>query len=447
MSLRFRLISLVCIVLLISLALGAGIAYSNASRSVRTEMRAALLVGRQTVETAIERLQGVPNPARDIDEVVASFKGNRHLRVRLSGEAAAFATPAAEKAILGGVPRWFVGVIGVTPETERIPVTISGRDYGMIVLETDPYNETLEVWNEFTDSLVTLTIFGGLTILLIYAFVGRILRPLDRLAAALEEIGGGRYRTRISGRLAPELARLRDSFNRMAARLAESDAENRRLAEQLLTLQEQERAELARDLHDEVSPYLFAIGADAATASRFLRESRIGEADENVRSIADAVRHMQRQVRRMLGRLRPIGLAEFGLREAIENLVAFWRRRRPEIRYEVTISPQCENVGDLLGTTICRVVQEALSNAVRHAGPDLVAISIERHGGEIRVTITDDGPGMREPSRRGYGLVGIDERVKAIGGGLTFSNKSGEGFTLMAILPFPITAPLQTAET
>jgi two-component system sensor histidine kinase UhpB len=246
--------------------------------------------------------------------------------------------------------------------------------------------------------------------------------------------------------LAPELARLRDSFNRMAARLAESDTENRRLNEQLLTLQDQERAELARDLHDEMSPYLFAIGADAASTSRLLKESRISEAGENVRSIADAVRHMQRQVRSMLGRLRPIGLAEFGLREAIENLVAFWRRRRPEIRYEVRISPRCEDVGDLLGTTICRVVQEALSNAVRHAGPDLVDISIERRGDEIRVTITDDGPGMREPNRPGYGLVGIDERVSAIGGRLTFSNKSGEGFAVMAVLPFAISAPVQTAE-
>jgi two-component system, NarL family, sensor histidine kinase UhpB len=87
-----------------------------------------------------------------------------------------------------------------------------------------------------------------------------------------------------------------------------------------------------------------------------------------------------------------------------------------------------------------------LSNAVRHAGPDLVAISIERLRDEVKVAITDDGPGMREPSRLGYGLVGIDERVSAIGGRLTFSNKSGEGFTVMAVLPFPIAAPLQTAE-
>jgi len=112
---------------------------------------------------------------------------------------------------------------------------------------------------------------------------------------------------------------LRDSFNRMAARLAETDGENRSLNDQLLSLQEQERCDLARDLHDEVSPFLFAISVDAATACHLLEEGRAIEARDNVQSIADAVRHMQRQVRSMLGRLRPIGLAEFGLREAIET--------------------------------------------------------------------------------------------------------------------------------
>jgi two-component system sensor histidine kinase UhpB len=148
----------------------------------------------------------------------------------------------------------------------------------------------------------------------------------------------------------------------------------------------------------------------------------------------------------MLGRLRPIGLSEFGLKEAIENLVAFWRRRRPEICYEVIISRQCEDLGDLLAATICRVVQEALSNAVRHAGPSRVAILIEHDRDEIRVAITDDGPGMQEHSKLSYGLVGIKERVSAIGGRLTISNKLGEGFAVIAALPVVISATAPTAE-
>src|SRR6516164_9610641 len=337
MSLRFRLIALICLALVVSLVLGGATAWVNASRSVRTEMRSALLVGRKTIESAIERLQNAPEPSYAVGELVASFEGNRHLRVRFIGEAQAVAAPVVESAPFGAVPSWFVRVIGVVPVADRVPITVGGRDYGTIALETDPHNEILEVWNEFTDSLVTPAVFSSLTILLIYLFIGRALRPLEAMAKALEQVGEGRYRTRFGGRLAPELARLRDSFNRMAARLAVADAENRRLNEQLLTLEERERSELARDLHDEVSPFLFAINIDAATASRMLKEGRTAEAGGHIQSIAEAVRHMQRQVRQMLGRLRPIGLAEFGLREAIENIVAFWRRRRPDLRYQVEI--------------------------------------------------------------------------------------------------------------
>jgi len=153
----------------------------------------------------------------------------------------------------------------------------------------------------------------------------------------------------------------------------------------------------------------------------------------------------------MLGRLRPIGLTEFGLREAVENLVAFWRRRRPEIRYEVAIAVECEDLADVVGTAICRTVQEALSNALRHAEPKRVAISIERDRHEIRLSVADDGPGMRDPDKLGYGLIGISERVSAVGGHLSFSSKPAEGFEVIAVLPYPqasdpVSSSVQSAE-
>ena len=435
MSLRFRLIGLICLALVVSLSLGGATAWVTASRSVRTEMRSALQVGRQTIDIAIERLQQAADPSRGLDELMASFKGNRHLRVGFVGQADAVATPLVESPPFGAVPNWFVRVIRVEPVTDRVPVIVGGRAYGTIALETDPRNEILEVWNEFTDSLVTPAVFSALTILLIYLIIGRALRPLEALAQALEQVGDGRYRTRFGGKLAPELVRLRDSFNRMAARLAAADTENRRLNEQLLTIQEQERSELARDLHDEVSPFLFAINIDAASASRMLSEGRTAEARGHVQSITDAVRPMQRQVRSMLGRLHPIGLEEFGLREAIENMIGFWRRRRPEIRYQLVVSVDCERLSQLTSRTICRIVQESLSNAVRHADPTLITVSIDCQSAEVWVQITDDGRGMSEPGRLGYGLVGIGERVRAMGGRLTFCNEPGKGFAAAAVLP------------
>ena len=440
MSLRLCLISLGCGVLAVSLLLAGVVAYATANRSVRTEMHAAFLVGRQTIDSAIERLRGSDDPARDLDALVASFDGNRHLRVQLSGKRPALVAPPVEQSAFGRVPGWFVGLVGVEPQSERIPVKIGTRQYGTIVIATDPYNETLEVWSEFTDGLFAPAVLYGLTILLIYVFIGRMLRPIDRLTGALEEVGDGRFRTRFDGRLPPELARLRDSFNRMAARLATSDADNRRLNEQLLSLQEQERSDLARDLHDEVGPFLFAIGVDAAAASRLLAEHRGGEAHERIRSIAEAVRHTQRQVRRMLGRLRPIGLAELGLPEAIENIVGFWRRRHPQIEFRVAVAASCADPMELAGPTICRIVQEALSNAVRHAEPRRITIRIDREpaaagGGDIRVEVADDGRGMAQATPMGYGLIGIRERVRAIGGRLSVASRPGAGLTVRVALP------------
>src|SRR6201993_42883 len=115
MSLRFRLIGLVCLALVVSLALGGATAWVNASRSVRTEMRSALLVGRQTIESGIERLQQAADPSHGLDDLVASFKGNRHLRVQFVGQAKSVATPVVETPPFGALPSWFVGVLRVAP--------------------------------------------------------------------------------------------------------------------------------------------------------------------------------------------------------------------------------------------------------------------------------------------------------------------------------------------
>lgn len=443
MSLRIRLIGLVAVVLVVSLGCGGLMAYLNASRSVRTEMQSALQVGRQTIQNAIEGLPAAGDPRPELESLVASFRGNRHLRVTLTGDADAIAAPPVESSPFGGLPGWFVDLVGVAPMSERIPVRVGGRSFGSVVIETDPHNEILEVWDQLSDTLIVLALFCGLTILLIYLFIGRALRPLDRMGAALERVGRGDYGTRVEEPLTPELARLRDSFNRMVAQLAEVDADNRRLNEQLLGLQEQERKELARDLHDEVGPFLFAINMDIANVSRLLRDGRAGEAMAPLQGIAEAVGRMQRQVRSMLGRLRPVGLAEFGLGAALDNLIEFWRRRNPDIDYRMTVEPGCDDLDEATDITVYRVVQECLSNAMRHGRPGTIAVSIrrERDRAGLAVRVSDDGEGLVESSELGFGLLGMSERVKARGGRLVLANRPGGGLTVTAELPCPSPRP------
>jgi len=438
MPLRIRLIALVAVALLISMALGGAVTLFTASRSVRTEMRSALLVGQQTVANVVREIGGSPNPQRELDDLIASFKGNRHLQVSLKSSAApAQVQPVDERSPFGKMPKWFIRLIDVPPETLSIPVTIDGRPFANVVIETDPRNEIREVWNDLGGSLLALIAFVGCTIPLIYLFLGRALRPLKHLSGAMEQFGGGDYGIRIRERLSPELLRLRDSFNRMAAHLAATDADNCRLQEQLLNLQEEERNELARDLHDEIGPLLFAINVDVANMNRLLLEKRTAELPDHLQSASEAARHLQQQVRGMLSRLRPIGLAEFGLRAAVDGLVEFWRRRYPDIDYRLSIRPECEALGDRVDTTIYRVVQECLSNAVRHGNPRLIEISVERdeRRGEIIVAVADDGAGIESKPEPGYGLIGMEERVKAMGGRLALANRPGGGLVVSASWP------------
>jgi two-component system, NarL family, sensor histidine kinase UhpB len=444
MSLRIRLILLVAFALAISLGLGGTFATINASRSVRTEMNTALAVAHQTIAGGIASFDDSSDWRHDLERLVASFSGNRHLRVALSDDPVE-ALPRVESP--GKVPDWFVRLIGVAPAIEHIPVRIGGEDRGAVIVETVPHNEILEVWNEFGESLLVLALFSGCTILLIYLFVGQALRPLGRLAAALAAVGRGDYGVRIEERLPPELSRLRDSFNRMAGELSAMAEQNRRLTGELLTLQEQERGDIARDLHDEVGPLLFGVNVDAANIVLALDAGKTGEIGRHARSIAEAVAHLQKQLRDLLGRLRPIGLEEFGLVPAIGNLVVFWRRRHPEIAIEVTIAPEIAGFGEAVDIVIYRIVQEGLMNAIRHGRPSRIGISI-RPGpaaAEITVAVADDGTGIEGEAARGFGLVGMGERVKSIGGRLAIDNTPRRGLTVTAVLPARALRPAEVA--
>ena len=201
------------------------------------------------------------------------------------------------------------------------------------------------------------------------------------------------------------------------------------------------RADLARDLHDEIGPHLFAVNVDAAMARRLIAEGQAPEAQKQVEAIQNAVAHMQRLVRDILGRLRPTELIELGLKAAIDELVAFWSARHPGITFSVQVPddgawPIAEDVRE----TLYRVIQEGLNNAVRHGRPGRIEIEVSRReAGEILARVTDDGAPTGKPDGVGFGLRGMRERVAALGGRLTIERGSdGSGWTVAArIAAFP----------
>lgn len=335
------------------------------------------------------------------------------------------------------VPDWFVRLLGVAPRVLRFPVpAIAG--HGAIMLQTDPRNEVGEVWGQLSDSLVVLGLFSLLVLLLVSWTVRRGLAPLEAAVRSFQRIGAGDYGARLAPEGPPELARLAEGFNRMAERLAGLEAKNRRLHERLQHLQDEERADLARDLHDEIGPFLFAVSVDAAAIPQLAAEGRRAEVVERVATIRDAVTHMQRQVKATLGRLRPVGPLGLGLADAVETLAQFWRRRSPGIEVRVDLGVGDGTRDERIDGTIYRIVQEGMSNAVRHGSPRRILVTIAAEDEDnIRIAVVDDGAGIDDTAgEAGFGLIGMTERIAALGGTLEVGNRrDAPGVALTAILP------------
>ncbi len=202
---------------------------------------------------------------------------------------------------------------------------------------------------------------------------------------------------------------------------------NRELNEQLATVQDEERADLARDLHDEVSPFLFSVDVDASSIRQMV-ENPQAEIEKPVLAaradaIRDAVAHMKKHVKSILSRLRPTAHLELGLANAIETLVASWQLRNPDVTFNVEVTDR--GCGQKLDTVIHGIVREAISNAFKHGEPTELDIEVTRNkDDDVRVVVQDDGGGLKAASlSSGFGLIAMRERVTALGGTVEIKNR------------------------
>jgi two-component system, NarL family, sensor histidine kinase UhpB len=448
MTLRVRLIVLVAFVLLVSVLLGGMLAWWHAAQSARTEMQAALLSGEHRVRDSIEYLPEVADREGDLRRLIATFNGDRHVRAALLNTRGQSVAQSILSTPLHPTPDWFFSLLGVRPTASLIPIGRNVAAEAAIALATDPHNEVSEVWTEFRDGMVIVLVFCVLSFALIYWTAGRSLRPLETLSAGFRTIGTGDYATRVAESGPPEVEDLARAFNLMAERLGALQERNERLRTQLLTIQEEERADLARDLHDEVGPFLFAVNVDVASIARLAEARGDEEILERGRSIREAVSHMQKHVKSILGRLRPTSVTDIGLAQAVENLGVFWRRRHPEISIEVDVGAPDVSFGDAADATLYRLIQESLTNAIRHGRPRTIKVSIHTEGrGDILLQVSDDGVGLTAATdRTGLGLAGMKERISALGGSLSVRNHvDGKGASVTVRLPRQ--TPVSTPET
>ncbi|HET8609648.1 MAG TPA: PAS domain S-box protein [Burkholderiales bacterium] len=251
-----------------------------------------------------------------------------------------------------------------------------------------------------------------------------------------------------SGGIAGCICSMRDIAERRQAEHRALELEKRRQITQLLQSRlEEERRGLARELHDELGQCITAIKSIGTSIARQSATDTAVHASAN--TIVSVAGHIYDVVHDIVGRLRPGALDTLGLADTLKDLVAVWASRHPEIEFRFELSGDVANLGEAIDIAVYRVVQECVTNAVRHAGASRVAIHVVRAaadgepGAALTVAIEDDGKGMDVhavvDSAR-FGLAGIRERVEALNGHFDIDSAPGNGVRVNVTLPLATVA-------
>jgi two-component system sensor histidine kinase UhpB len=264
--------------------------------------------------------------------------------------------------------------------------------------------------------------------------------PLERLIEEMEKVDLSR-----PGPLLPrsidgvgeteEVERIELAFLRMMRRL---EAERRRAGSAALRAQEEERARVARDLHDEVNQSLTGLLLRLEAA----REAAPPELEDELADTKALANQAMQELLSLARQLRPTALDDLGLIAAVAGQVE--QLTRGDLEAEFAAEGDFSDLDDDTQLVVYRVAQEALSNATRHSGADHVAVRLrrsERNG--VALEVSDDGRGFAfDESEDGLGIAGMRERALLIGGKLTIESRPSHGTTVRLVVPGP---PLDSA--
>ena len=210
----------------------------------------------------------------------------------------------------------------------------------------------------------------------------------------------------------PEVRRSAEVANELARTLSRLSHDNRALLHKIVSLQDDERRDMARDLHDELGPLLFGIRANAVALMEAIPPGQAYLAG-TARGVLQSVEALQLANRRVLDRLRPLYIQELGLEKSIQTLLQNARAQAPGIKLTSHIDARLNGVDGLRARTVYRVIQEGVTNVLRHARAHATNVDALIRDGQLIVEISDDGIGFPPDRVLGRGLTGMQERVRA----------------------------------
>ena len=252
----------------------------------------------------------------------------------------------------------------------------------------------------------------------------------------------------VSNEVIGEICAMRDMTEHKRMQQTEEALEqNRQLTQLIQSRLEEERRTIARELHDELGQCVTAIKS-IGTAIANRQDGTSEETRKNAGTIVSVASHIYDVVHSIIRQLRPSALDHLGLSEALREVVAAFQSRHPEVTAELVLAPDIDGSAESINITVYRIVQECLTNVLRHAQATRVTISVSRvdssdTGDSLRVRVHDNGKGLEGSDAAGggrFGLMGMRERVQAFGGSLDISS-GGPGLGVLVEAVIPVTQP------
>ena len=433
LSLRGRLNLLIGLSMLLILGTGFMLSLHGAQKSVKEEALSTVRLALQLVEAGLPDQAGDGAPISAWMNRLGRLDKIRHLRIRVIGpHSSAINLSAPANRNVDRVPAWFYWAVNPDPIQVEHPLQDSAGQTYSILIEANADDEILEVWTETRGFLFLLLALAAAVYGLVHVIVGRALQPVKVIQAALEDIERGAFAKRLPAFSLPEFDRLSQGFNHMASALGAAQKENQALIRHSLAIQEEERRSLARELHDEFGQCLTAIKLMSAT----LRQPKDDTSSPAIQ-IMGLCDRLFGNVRSMMRRLRPMPLEDLGLSASLQDLIEQWQSGNPDLQVQLDIDPAADHLGNDLPLQIYRIVQEGLTNMVKHAKARNGWIRLTTQtAGQVVLTIRDDGRGL-DAARTdgGFGLHGMRERVASLGGQFGLESQPGRGLTLRITLP------------
>jgi len=447
-SIRAQLLLVFVLIDLVAVFIAGGIAIWRARTQTRIEVAASMRLAELLVRDAVNLVHQRLPAEQFLASLPAQLRSLRHVRIVVKDDAGIplplSASAAGEKNARAvehaPAPAWFTGLVAPPMETHRVPALVDGRSIGEIEIIGEPADEIAEVW----DNAVAIgTLAATLNIAMVgilYVLFGRVLDPLNLLTSGISDLERQTYTVRLPPFHARELAAIAEHFNALARALETLRAENLQLNRRLITAQDDERRRTALELHDEVGPCLFGLRACISSVTGLagsLPENARQRVTEGAEEMLAIIEHLQAINRTMLQRLRPMALGHVPLGEMIDQLVNERARQHPQIGFAFTAGKLARSYGDSVDLTVYRCVQEGLTNAIRHAQPKHVAVSlgIASASSRLELTVRDDGRGITAATLPGFGLRGMRERVEGLGGRYCVEAIDGGGTCIAIAIP------------